>query len=81
MTVLTLFMKKKFNRRELSEFYFWRTYDGQEIDLIEVNAGEPEAFEIKWKSKKTKIPGAWQKAYPEASFTIISTENYLNWVL
>lgn len=79
--MITERMKKKFNRRELSEFYFWRTYDGQEIDLIEVNAGKPEAFEIKWKSKKTKIPGAWQKAYPEASFTILSTENYLNWVL
>jgi len=45
--------------------YFWRTYDQQEIDLIEVSSdGSLEAFECKWQDKKHRTPGAWKKAYP-----------------
>lgn len=32
--------------------YFWRTYDQQEIDLIEEMGGEISAFEFKWREKK-----------------------------
>ena len=74
-------MKKKLYHSELTDFYFWRTYDGQEIDLIESNADSLKAFEIKWKDKKIKVPGAWQKNYPEATFNTITPENYLTWIL
>lgn len=59
------------------EWYFWRTYDQQEIDLIEVNANKTEAFEFKWNNaQKIKIPKAFEKAYPEARFTCIDAENF-----
>jgi len=74
-------MKQKHYRSELTGFYFWRTYDGQEIDLVETNADSVNAFEFKWKEKKVKVPGGWQKAYPQAEFTVIHPENYLNWIL
>ena len=74
-------IKQKRYRSELTGFYFWRTYDGQEIDLIEVEANTVKAFELKWKEKKVKVPGAWLKAYPKTEFTIINPENYLNWIL
>ncbi len=74
-------MKKKLYHSELTTLHFWRTYDGQEIDLIEADADSLNAFEIKWKEKKVKIPGAWQKAYPDSEFTVINPENYLNWIL
>lgn len=74
-------MKQKHYRSELTGFYFWRTYDGQEIDLVETNADSINAFEFKWKEKKVKVPGGWQKAYPQAEFTVIHPENYLNWIL
>ena len=74
-------MKKKLYRSELNEFYFWRTYDGQEIDLIESGADSLNAFEIKWKNKIINPPAAWLKTYPEASFKIINQDNYLNWIL
>lgn len=74
-------IKQKRYRSELTGFYFWRTYDGQEIDLIEVETDIVKAFEFKWKEKKVKAPGAWLKAYPKAEFTIINPENYLNWIL
>lgn len=60
--------------------YFWRTYDKQEIDLIEEREGRLFAYEFKWKDAKVKTPAAWQKNYPESSFKIITTENYFDWL-
>ena len=60
--------------------YFWRTYDKQEIDLIEEREGKLFAYEFKWKEKKNKPPAAWQKNYQDSSFEVISTENYSEWL-
>lgn len=62
--------------------YFWRTYDQQEIDWLEEENGNLHAFEFKWKEKKkAKIPSAFAKAYPEAIFTIINKQNYLEFIV
>ncbi len=63
------------------ESYFWRTYDQQEIDLIEVENNSIHAAECKWKLHKAKIPTAFANAYPEANFTTIHHENYIDWIL
>ncbi|MGD9200257.1 MAG: ATP-binding protein [Chitinispirillia bacterium] len=60
--------------------YFWRTYKKEEIDLIEEYAGKLNAFEIKWKNKKVKEPSSWKKSYPESTFKIIHSENYLDFI-
>jgi predicted AAA+ superfamily ATPase len=60
--------------------FFWRTYDQQEIDLIEEKDGGIAAFEMKWKETKTKTPTAFAKAYTESSFMIINSNNYLDWI-
>ena len=60
--------------------YFWRTYDQQEIDLIEEKNDAVEAFEFKWKADKVKVPAAFAKAYPEAPFTTIQQKNYLDFI-
>ena len=61
--------------------YFWRTYQQQEIDWLEEKNGQLSAFEIKWKEhKKAKIPSAFAQAYPDASFEVISRDNYLSWI-
>jgi predicted AAA+ superfamily ATPase len=62
-------------------YYFWRTYDQQEIDLIEEEADELRAFEFKWNSKKkVKAPGGWKNNYPEATFEVIHLDNYLDFI-
>lgn len=62
--------------------YFWRTYDQQEIDWVEERSGQLFAYEFKWNSrKKVKPPRAWIKAYEQASFEIITPDNYLEWIL
>ena len=51
--------------------YFWRTYDGQEIALIEEIDNKLKAFEIKWSSKKkVKIPKKWYEKYKNSQFHI-----------
>lgn len=62
------------------QYFFWRTYDGQEIDLIELNNGQLQAIECKWKAAKAKKPVAFAKAYPEANFTVVDQDNYLEWI-
>lgn len=59
--------------------YFWRTHAKQEIDWVEEKNGELKAFEFKWsKNAKAKVPIAWKKGYPDASFEVIDRNNYLD---
>lgn len=58
--------------------YFWRTYDQQEVDLLEIQNQEMKAFECKWSAKSSKAPAAFHKLYPDASFTEINNQNFLN---
>ncbi len=75
-------------------YYFWRTYDGQEIDFIEEKNRKLTAFEIKWTANsrwlferdsatetKVKQPVFFAKSYPNASFNIITQENYRDWIM
>ncbi len=65
-----------------SAFYFWRTYEGQEIDLIEEYGGKLFAYEFKWaKSKKIKAPKNWVNNYPDAEFKVITKDDYLDCLL
>ncbi len=61
--------------------YFWRTYDQQEIDLIEEDEKALKAFEFKSGKKNKKIPVAFAHAYSDAMFTVINKDNYLDFVL
>lgn len=62
------------------EFYFWRTYDRQEIDLIEESSNSLIALELKWGNKKPNIPGAFHEAYPNATFDVVNKDNYLVYI-
>ncbi len=74
--------RRKFKdyRLEVYQHYFWRTYDQQEIDLIEVENQRVQAFEFKYKARNTKTPRAFSKAYPQVNFTEITPTNYLDWI-
>lgn len=64
-----------------ASYYHWRTYDQQEIDLIEEYAGKTFAYEFKWRKTKSKTPVAWANNYPNAPYEVISIDNYLNFIL
>lgn len=61
--------------------YFWRTYDRQEIDLIEESGGKLTAFEIKWKGSNKDLPEVWKKTYKNSSWKVVSSDNYLDFLL
>lgn len=74
-------IKKTNYEKQDAQHYFWRTYDQQEIDLIESKNGGILGIDFKWENQKKKIPGFFAKNYPEAPFTIINQENYLDFIL
>ena len=73
-------MKFQSNNRIITNNYFWRTYDQQEIDWVEEREGKLFGYEFKWQQQKVKAPGAWKKAYPDAEFKIISQSNYIDFI-
>ena len=61
-------MKQSYNRNRAKEFYFWRTYDNQEIDLIEESPEGLSAFEFKWGDKKPNVPTSFATALSGSVF-------------
>ena len=75
-------LKKNTYHRNFTNSWFWRTYNKQEIDLVEEKNGQLSGYEIKWSpDKKTKVPTDWKKTYPDARFEIINNKNYLDFIL
>jgi len=72
--------KNMYNTGIQSNFYFWRTYDQQEIDLIEESSNELYAYEFKWGDKLKKIPVAFAESYPNASYKVINQNTYLSFL-
>lgn len=73
--------KTKSYKRLFSNDYFWRTYDRQEIDLVEDREGKLYAYEFKWQTKNTRVPVAWTNAYPNSEFMEISKDNFLEFLI
>ena len=73
-------IKRNFNHRLGLNFYFWRTYDNQEIDLLEDDGINLVAFEIKAGKKDPKAPRAFTEAYPAATFNVVNRESYLSYL-
>ncbi len=63
-------------------FYFWRTYDGQEVDLVEEREGKLYGYEFRWSVReKKKTPKDWTKTYANAELELINRDNYLAFIL
>lgn len=69
--------KQQLGLGDKTNFYFWRTYDKQEVDLVEEVGGKLLGWEIKWGQKVSKVPRAWT-GYGNSSWQIINRENYLD---
>lgn len=65
--------------RLLSNSYFWRTTQQQEIDYVEERDGTLHTFEFKW-TGSSKLPKTFSGAYPNHTFHSINSENYLEFV-
>ena len=73
-------LKKRSYRKIYANQYFWRTWQQQEIVLGEEREGKLFGYELKYAKHRSKIPSQWKEAYPDASFEVISKENYLPFI-
>lgn len=74
-------IKKQEYRQIYANNYFWRTWDGQEIDWVEERDGKVFGFEIKWGNKQTKPPSNWLSTYNNAEYKTINKDNYLDFIM
>lgn len=80
-----LMIVERFKQREYKENYatqyFWRSYDGAEIDLVEEKGGRLYGFEFTYNPKRRKsIPSLW-KEYKNTSLKIISRQNLKGFII
>lgn len=62
--------------------YFWRTYDGQEIDLIEEGDGQLFGLEVKYSpTAKLKKIKSFINAYNNAIIELVNNNNYLDYLI
>lgn len=73
-------LKANLYRGRTVQSHYWRTYDQQELDLVEETGGHLTGIEMKWASGTHRCPTAWAKAYPDASFQAIHRDNYLPFI-
>ena len=66
-----------------TRMFFWRTAQGQEVDLLEESAGSLKAYELKWNPKKTGrlIAKTFRDAYPEAECSVVSSRDCPSFLL
>lgn len=65
-----------------ANMYFWRTYQQQEIDLVEERGGKLYGYEFKWSQNKAyRPPAAWKDTYQNSEFDVVHPENYLDYIL
>jgi len=68
-------------RGSFAQLYFWRTQAQAEIDFLELEDGRMSAFEFKFNPKKTpKAPKSFSDTYPQATFEVITPDNYASFV-
>ena len=74
------FYKRNEYFKRFANFYFWRTYDQKEIDLIEEIDGKLNCYEFKWKKKKAKKPQEFFDNYQNSDYFIVDSDNYLEFL-
>jgi predicted AAA+ superfamily ATPase len=75
-------MKHRTYTEIYANVYFWRTYNQQEIDLVEEREGLLFGYEAKWSARKsTQSPSLWKDTYPESEYRVVTPENYLDYIV
>lgn len=70
-------IKRNINMSRFANYYFWRTYDKKEIDLIEEAEGELKGFEFKWSgSIRPANKTEFESVYKGAKINCIKRNNF-----
>jgi predicted AAA+ superfamily ATPase len=58
-------------------FYFWRTYEQQEVDLVFESGGEITGYEFKYGKKQARPPKSFQDTY-QAKVYSVNSDNFFD---
>lgn len=73
-------LKKSSYQDIFANRFFWRTWDQHEVDFVEEREGKLFGYEFKWGVAPVGKNRVWLQTYPEATFEVITQENYLDFV-
>ncbi|PKN01117.1 MAG: hypothetical protein CVU77_06480 [Elusimicrobia bacterium HGW-Elusimicrobia-1] len=74
-------LKKRSYKNIFANCYFWRTWEGKEIDLVEERGGKLYGYEIKWSpAKKPRVPREWAETYKGAKYEVVTKDNFAGFV-
>jgi predicted AAA+ superfamily ATPase len=76
-----LIMDRMKNNNLIGNYYFWRNYEGKEIDLIEEKEGTLFTYEFKWNKPRAGAPKNFKDNYKDSKFEVINKDNYLDFLL
>ena len=80
--VVSELWKKNSYENNFGKFYFWRTADQQEIDVIIEKDNSLHTYEIKWNpDKKVRLSKTFSNAYPNHTFSVINPKNMEDFLL
>jgi uncharacterized protein len=69
--------KKVSNEGGYASYYFWRTYDKYEVDMIEEREGVITALEFKWSENNfTKSQHKFIEEYEKSKIVLVNKENF-----
>lgn len=75
-------LKYLLNNSVYRNLYFWRTYDNQEIDLIEEGDGKLLGLEVKFSPKsKLKAIKTFTNNYENSTVELVNKNNYLDFLI
>jgi len=72
--------KYNLNNRINVNAYFWRSHQQQEIDYLEDNSGMLSGFEMKWGTKRQRIPKLFLSTYKGSTVEKIDKDNFMQFV-
>ncbi len=68
------------NQRKHPSTYFWRAYNGSEIDYLEEENGQLTGFECKWKAEKWRKLKVFLDAYPDSQLNLINPRTIWDYI-
>jgi energy-coupling factor transporter ATP-binding protein EcfA2 len=73
-------VKYNLNNRIHVNAYFWRSHQQQEIDYLEDKGKLFSGFEMKWGTKRHRIPSVFLSTYKDSTIEKIDRKNFMHFV-
>jgi uncharacterized protein len=74
-------IKQNHYQQKNANFYFWRSTDQKEIDLIIEKNNHLHAFEFKWNpNKKATLTKSFSSNYPNYTFHVVNNQNFFEFI-